>query len=103
MLQHFPWEDPLHLPPYENRLNLVQMPTLFKRRNVLSILFLCKVLNGDVFSPSILNILRINVACFNVRNYKLLKYDIRTLYNYLKFEPVNVMLNLFNENCIAYI
>ena len=98
VLQHFPWKDPVRLPPYEHRLNLLEMSTLKKRRNVLSIVFVCKVLNGDVFSPCILKLLSLKVPSIILRNFTILRYDIRTNYNYLKFEPTNVMINLFNEN-----
>lgn len=104
ILQHFPWENPIRLPPYEDRLNLLKLSTLHKRRDVLSIMFILKILNGEIFSPYILSIIKINIPSFHLRNYKLLCYDIRITYTYLKFEPINVMINLFNKyySCIDF-
>lgn len=98
VLRHLPWGNPLHLPPYHERCNLLRLVSLQKRREIISIIFVCKILKGDILAPYVLKLFCFKVPNYNLRNFKLLTTNERIRQNYLKFEPINVMVNLFNEN-----
>lgn len=97
-LRNLPWNDPIHLPPYEDRCNLLRLSTLEKRREMINVLFLCKVIRGDISLSNTLNLICFNVPRHSTRFYNFLKYDVKIRNNYLKFEPLNVMITMFNEN-----
>lgn len=60
--------------------------------------FLLKILKGDICEPDILCNLDINVPVFNLRNYNFFMPKSRLRTNYLQFEPLNNLLNVFNKN-----
>ena len=45
-LRNLPWPDPFTLPAYENRLHLLNMPTLRRHRDYLKLSFITNLLNG---------------------------------------------------------
>lgn len=52
-LRHLAWEDPLRLPPYENRLLLIDLRSLKDRRFVADVVFVHQIINGAIISPNI--------------------------------------------------
>jgi len=60
-LSHFNWNPHMNLPPYEARLKLIRLPTLHSRRTTANVLFLHKLLSGDIDCPTLLNRISINV------------------------------------------
>ena len=64
---------------------------------MISVVFTAKILNGDIYSPNVLRLLNFNVPQFYFRNFDSLKYDLRIRTNYLKFEPINVLISSYNE------
>lgn len=96
-LKDLPWSDPYVLPRYEHRLNLLGMPTLLKHREYIGLTFICNVLNFKVDCANILNKLNIRI---NNRNLRSVEYfyvgNYRT--NYGRYNPLNVLLMLYNSS-----
>ena len=71
---------------------------------MLIVIFMLKILNGDILVPHVLSNLNINVPVFNLRNYNLLLSNSRIRSNYLLFEPLNNMIIIFKKNydCIDF-
>lgn len=67
-LRGLPWSDVTTLPIYQSRLKLINMESLKVRRMVAKVVFVHKVLTGEIDSPDILNLLSINVPTVNLRN-----------------------------------
>ena len=95
-LRSLPWNDPYRLPPYENRLQLLNLNTLQRRRDVTDTLFIFKVLTGNIDDPQILSVIDFNLRTFNSRTHDILisRYH-RT--NYGMHEPISRMVRLFND------
>ena len=49
-LKSFNWNPNLNLPSYNNRLKLLNIPPLSCRRTMLSVVFMIKLINGDIDS-----------------------------------------------------
>ena len=65
---------------------------------MLYVIFLLKIINGETNVPKILSNVNFNVPCFNLRNFKILQSaNNRKKSNYLNYEPINNMINLFNS------
>ena len=60
-LSHLGWDPDQNLPSYEARLKLIRLPTLRSRRTTANVLFLHKLLTGDIDSPHLLSRIDINV------------------------------------------
>jgi len=97
-LRGLPWDPSLSLPPYEHRLKLIRLPTLKSRRIVANICFIFKLINGNIFSSSLLSRLNFNVP---TRSQRSLRY-FRPLWlrtytaNYLDCEPFRSICKAFN-------
>lgn len=52
-LSNLPWHNPLILPPYQSRLNLVNLESLHKRREVADLVFLHGLINLTIISPNL--------------------------------------------------
>lgn len=61
------------LPPYENRLNLIKLPTLKSRRIMLGITFLLGLIRGEVNSQFLLGQINFNIPARTTRNFQLLR------------------------------
>lgn len=90
------WSDRLHPPPYANRLLLLNMLTLQQRRTMASIIFLFKLLCGEVDCPYLLSHLSIRCPSRPSRNYCFL-YLKPNICNYLKYEPLTNIIVKFND------
>jgi len=66
-LSHLNWNPQVDLPPYESRLKLIRLPTLQSRRTTANVLFLHKLLTGDIDSPLLLSTIKINVPVYPER------------------------------------
>ena len=95
-LRGFNWSDRYHLPPYLERLSLLNMNSLAMRRKVARISFVHQTLAGNINSPFILSRLKLNVNARSLRNVELLHLSTcRT--DYSKYEPINRMIRDVNE------
>ena len=82
------------LPPYENRLKLINLPTLRQRGTVANILFVFKLIDCCVDASFLLSFLSINVPARNTRTY--LPIKLKT--SYLDLEPMRLTSIDFNEH-----
>lgn len=94
-LRHLNWDNRLHLPPYRSRLMLIGLNTLEDRRSSLNATFIFKLLKGEISSPHLLSLLKINVPLRQSRNFKILRTNESTL-NYLNNEPFSQLCKQFN-------
>ena len=84
------------LPLYEDRLQLINLPSFRKRRLVLGIIFMIKLINGEIDSVNLLKNIRFNVPYRFTRNYVLLKLDL-CRYNYEEFNPFYCLCSQLND------
>lgn len=68
-LRGLSWDANLRLPSYSSRLLLINLPTLANRRTMLGVVFLHKLVNGDVESPYLLGLLNFHVPRLTSRTY----------------------------------
>lgn len=94
-LRQFEWLNPLILPPYLDRLNLIHLATLQKRRELADVIFLTEVINLQIDSQFILNKIKFtnNIRCRSPNMFRIAFH--RTSYG--KFEPINRMQILGNK------
>lgn len=67
------WDSVLSLRPYENRLKVIGLSILEKRRKLLSVTFLFKLIEGDIHSPTSLEYISISIRSIVSRYFVLLK------------------------------
>lgn len=95
-LRRLNWNNQLILPPYENRLKLLNMSTLQERREFSGIVFIHQILNGGIDAPDILSSISINAGTRNLRRRDFL-YIARHRSNYGFFEPISYMSRQYNK------
>lgn len=101
-LSHFEWNPQEDLPPYESRLKLIRLPTLQSRRTTSNVLFLHKLLTGEIDSPSLLSSVNINVPANperlqrSQRRYELIYLKTCTT-NYADNEPLRHICRDYNN------
>lgn len=61
-LQGLRWDFTLHLPSSINRLKPIDLPTFEKRREMLRVIFIFKLMKGNVFSPALSELINIHVV-----------------------------------------
>jgi len=97
-LRNLQWANPIVLPPYKDRLLLIDMKTLESRRIVADILFILQVFNKQIDCAYMNNFVQAQFRLndrFRSSNVFYLNFH-RT--NYGKHEPVNRMLSAVNNN-----
>lgn len=95
-LRHLPWQDPLNLPPYEDRCKLIGMTPLYKRRQQAGILFVAKVLLNELDCPSILEMMSLNVPTRQLRTSVFFHVPFHRT-NYGRNDPILKMCRSFND------
>lgn len=86
----------MDLPKYEERLKLLNMPSLNKHRDYLRVSFVCKIINGTIDCPYILGRLHFHINYRNLRSitfFSLANYHT----NYGRFSPLNAILIIYNK------
>jgi len=83
------------LPSYHARLRLLDLPTLNHRRKCHGVMFLHRLINGDVDSPFLLSFLNWNVPCRTVRRFRPLSLPICRS-NYALHDPFRVLCDDYN-------
>jgi len=94
------WDTGCRLPSYHARLRLLDLPTLYYRRKCHGVMFLHKLINGDVDSPFLLSSLNWNVPCRTVRHFCPLSLPICRC-NYALHDPFRVLCDDYNALCHA--
>lgn len=102
-LRNFKWTHGFKLPPYRNRLILLQMNTLEHRRIIFQVNFIFQLIKGKIYSPYLLQNLNFRVRNRNTRNQTLLNIDyVKTPFNEMKikfnnyFNIIDLNLNVDN-------
>ena len=85
-----------YLPPYENRLMLIDLPTLEKRRYMLSSMFIIKLIRGFIDSDFLLNQINFNVPSRVTRYFYPIKLSIAQ-YSYDYYNPFRRVCLIYNE------
>lgn len=84
------------LPPYLERCKNYKIATLNNRRQQISASLLGNVLLGHIDSPFILDNIKMNAPCRNLRRNSLLKLETHRT-NYGENEPINMMTKFFTK------
>lgn len=96
-LRHlFPLNDFQNLPPYSDRLQLIDLTMLSTRRKVADLIYFCKVLSGDIDTEDFLQEININTG-INHRTQNNLIYLQFHRTNYGMQQPMARMARTFNE------
>lgn len=96
VLRRLPWNDPIRLPPYEHRCNLIDLPTLSSRRVLLQRLFIFDIINNNVDCPALLSNININVPARRTRRADFLRIPVHRTH-FGQNNPLDVCCRLFNE------
>lgn len=96
------WDVSLHLPPYRSRLLLINLPTLENRRILLGVLFIHKLVLGEIDSPDLLLRLNFAVPARMSRHYVPFYLPLRRQ-NFAKFDPLRIWCAHYNDlySCIS--
>jgi hypothetical protein len=90
------WDVDIRLPPYTNRLRLLNLPSLANRRTMLGVVFMNNLIQGDVESVDLVSQLNFAVPCRITRNYLPLTLP-NCRSNYALHEPFRVLCSDFNK------
>lgn len=94
-LRNLPWRDPVNLPPYPERCQLLGLDTLQRRRKIQQALIIAKLINGEIDSPELRGMLNFRVPSRSLRNTTLLEQRFhRTLFGYN--EPMAACIRSFS-------
>lgn len=84
------------LPPYESRLMLIHLPSLDKRRYMLSAMFIVKLIKGHIDSSFLVSQIKFNVPGRTTRNFLPISLPIaRSNYDY--YNPFRRVCLIYNE------
>jgi len=97
-LRGLSWVTGSRLPSYHASLRLLDLPTLNHRSKCHGVMFLHKLINGDVDSPFFLRSLNWNVPCRTVRRFRPLSLPICRS-NYALHDPFRVLCDDYNALC----
>ena len=100
-LRNLGWRDAYVLPPYEHRLNLLNMATLRNRQKLMCCMFIYDLLQGHTTADAIREqiIFRDNIQ--DLRNHRPL-YELNCTTQYGAHEPINRCIRIFNEHYHLY-
>lgn len=90
------WENRLALPKYEHRLLLLDLNTLSDRRIISNVMFMCKLLNGNINYSVLLNYINVKCPLRQSRFYNFLSLS-NSKVNYIQNEAFNSICKNFNE------
>ena len=95
-LRNLSWTDPLRLPSYEDRLPLLNLPTLQRHRDYLRLSFIVNLLNGKIDCPGLLTKMNLRINSRNLRSIEFFSINCyRT--NYGRYSPLNSKMTIYNE------
>lgn len=95
-LRDLGWADPLRLPPYEDRLRIIKLQSLAKRREVADVVFAHQTIMGGVDCPAFLSAMNFNINTRCLRSVPIFKLDFHRT-SYAANEPFNRMLSRANQ------
>ena len=95
-LKSFNWNPILNLPSYNSRLKLLNIPPLSCRRTMLSVVFMIKLINGDIDSSFLLSRINFHIPSRNLRMFAPIKMN-NYRSNFLNNNPFMLMCKHFND------
>lgn len=95
-LRRLPWRDPLRLPSYESRCQLIDLQPLRIRRDVCRALTVVDTLNGRIDCEAILQQMHLNVKPRPLRNSSMMRLPFRRT-NYGLSNAVHGLQRVFNR------
>lgn len=95
-LKGLPWNPSEALPPYENRLKLIDLPSLERRRLMLRAIFLIRLLRGQIDSQFLISEIKFNVPSRITRNYIPLNLSLARS-NYELSNPLRSLCEIYNN------
>lgn len=95
-LRRLPWNDPLRLPPYEQRCQLISLETLASRRTLSERMFVFDVLSGNLDCPELLQRINFSVPSRSLRRHSALWLP-RHRTNFGENNPIDRCCRKFNE------
>lgn len=94
-LKNLNWIDPVTLPPYRDRLRLIDLPLLTERREYLGLSFIVKILNGQI-NTDLLSSINLIAPSKGLRNHNLIRISHHyTSYSY--YNPLENLYRLYNK------
>lgn len=100
-LRNLPWTDPLNLPSYKDRCQLIHLNLLSTRRDLAKLLFVSDLIQSRIDCADILNHLNFDIHRRTLRSHPFFQLPVsRTNYGY--HEPLSSMCRLFNEYCSSF-
>jgi len=90
------------LPKYENRLLLLDMTTLERRRELASTVFLFDLVEGNIRCPELLQRIQWKNNRYNTRNNVILNEE-RHQSDYTYYDPIATAIRLFNKHSAMYV
>lgn len=95
-LRNLPWRNPDNMTPYPERCRLLGIDTLERRRKIQQVLFVTKLLNGEIDAPDLLSMVNFRVPSRLLRNTTLLQpISHRTVFGYN--EPFSTCIRSFTS------
>lgn len=95
-LRRLPWTNPLDLPNYADRCQLISLDLLENRRNVYKASFVSDVLLNHIDCPALLNTLNFDIRRRLLRSYEFFRIPTHRT-NYGHNEPITSMCRVFNS------
>lgn len=95
-LRGLPWTDTHNLPPYVDRLKLINLQSLESRRDTADILFVHQLVAGYIDCPALLEMISLNTNPRNLRSVPLFRLASHRT-NYGHYEPMARMLRKANN------
>lgn len=95
-LRWLPWRDPVNLPNYESRCNLMSLQLLSIRRDVSKAVFIADLLRSQIDCAPLLEQLCINIRRVNLRTHAFFCIP-HSRTNYGANEPMTSMCKIFNR------
>lgn len=100
-LRNLPWNDPVQLPPYEQRCALIRLQPLASRRVMLQRLFVFDIIQSNIDCSSLLEHVRLHAPVRQVRNRQLLWIPGHRT-DYGQFNPLDFCCRLLNDVCDVF-
>lgn len=95
-LRGLPWSDPNNLPPYMDRLRLINVQSLEIRRKIADTLFVHQLLSGNIDCPALLQTISFNTNPRNLRSVPVFRLKAHRT-DYGSNEPMCRMLRIVND------
>ena len=101
-LYTLPWNNPIALPPYSDRLELVKLHSLKKRREVADLVFFHGLLNFSISCPFLYDKISFNTSRYTLRNNTVFRVPLRLSSHYAMHEAT-ISKRKLADSCSSFI